>query len=1240
MTTATPVPEAVLETVETIGPPGTPVTTPEVAEAYDCTQRTIYNRLESLAEEGRLETKKVGARGRVWWRPPAAKREGAAWTDRLGDHPVFDSEMVGVILWDEDLTIEAANDAFLEMTGLDHEEAMGTSWRELTPEEFYPNSERHIEELEATGSGVPYEKQYFHADGSRWWGLFESRELTDDRFVEFVIDITDRKAATRELQREADLDAYRVDLADAIRPLSDPGQIQHQAARLLGTRLGVDRAHYAELVEDGTTFRITADYFREDVASVVGEYDLDDFGSSIAAAFDAGETVVVPDVEARSDVGPAERAMYAETEIGAWVGVPIKKDGTCSAFFGVTDADPRQWTDTEVAMIEETADRTWDAVQRAAIETELRTSEARLSKILAQLPVGVGVVDEDGVFELRNDRMATLVDGDRIPSADPEQRPHWTATDEDGTELPPDRWPAATALDGDPMSPGIEFRVDRGETPRWLDVAAVPFQGPADGRKAIVVVQDITDRKDAEAALEESRAELAAELEAMRELHGLSTELLQEERLGSLADMVVDTAVEFVDADAGSLQLYDPQQEDLELVAHRGLTETAVATWTRVGPEDDSTCGRALRTGDHVAVPDVEDAAFMADTDVLETFREVGIRAVQTTPLVSRSGDVLGMVSTHWSQPHTISDRDRQHLELLARQTADRLEHQQTIDTLRTSEATLERLNEASQTLLELDADAIPDRVPPLVRRVLHVEYAALWRYDADTGDLRRWAVDADEAVTVTAPTPEWSDRVWETFVDTETHVGTVPDDARDHTSVGSRALVPLGRHGVVCLGAVPGGGIDDRTIEFAETVAATVETTWNRAASERELERQNEELTRLDSLNTLIRQLDQSLVAADSRTAIETAVCERLAESDRYAFAWIGDRDPGADAIEPRAWAGVDSSYLEEITVSLTDVDADPIARALDTGDLQVVSDIATDGDVASWRAATLDRDARSLVSIPLVYGEATYGVLTVYADQPERGERNRAVLAELGDTIAHAINARETRATLQTDSVVELTLRFPDADTPLSRLARAAEGTIEYQGAIPRDDGGVDVFVLAREAATEAWESALETSLAIESLDRLTDRPDGTLFRAHVAEPTLARRCAEGGVVVRSLSVDPGGATAVLDIPNTATVPEVSDRLEASGLAVELRARQPRERPLRTRQTFVATIEDQLTDRQREVLQTAYLSGYFETPRVSTGQEVTEMVGVSQPTFAEHLRAAERTICSVLFEEEPTRP
>ncbi|MFC7166236.1 helix-turn-helix domain-containing protein [Halospeciosus flavus] len=60
-----------------------------------------------------------------------------------------------------------------------------------------------------------------------------------------------------------------------------------------------------------------------------------------------------------------------------------------------------------------------------------------------------------------------------------------------------------------------------------------------------------------------------------------------------------------------------------------------------------------------------------------------------------------------------------------------------------------------------------------------------------------------------------------------------------------------------------------------------------------------------------------------------------------------------------------------------------------------------------------------------------------------------------------------------------------------------------------------------------------------------------------------------------------------------------------------------------------------DELTDRQRTVVETAYFSGFFEWPRDTTGGEVAESLGISTPTFSEHLRSAEKKLFAGILDE-----
>lgn len=150
-----------------------------------------------------------------------------------------------------------------------------------------------------------------------------------------------------------------------------------------------------------------------------------------------------------------------------------------------------------------------DITNRKIMEEALRESEARLSAILNQLPVGVGVFDDNGYAIMRNDIMRNYMPG-MMPSRDPEQRKRWTAVDSAETPIPPERWPCARALLGESVMPGMEFNYkdDNGHN-FWLMVSAVPFSNLKGGKVgAIMVVHDITAIKQAEQALREINQEL------------------------------------------------------------------------------------------------------------------------------------------------------------------------------------------------------------------------------------------------------------------------------------------------------------------------------------------------------------------------------------------------------------------------------------------------------------------------------------------------------------------------------------------------------------------------------------------------------------------------------------------------------------------------------------------------------------------------------------------------------------
>lgn len=553
----------------------------------------------------------------------------------------------------------------------------------------------------------------------------------------------------------------------------------------------------------------------------------------------------------------------------------------------------------------------------------------------------------------------------------------------------------------------------------------------------------------------------------------------------------------------------------------------------------------------------------------------------------------------------------------------------------RTNDA-LHRLTEASRDLLDTDASAFGRRAAAVTRTVLDVDHVTVWRYDGETGELLADTTDDAAGTTVErdARTESLADPVREAFLTNE--VDAVTGDGADGLALGSYVLLPLGRHGVVCAGSTDEDRFDRRWLDLAETLGATIEAAWDRVEGERRLAERNEQLQALDRLNSLIREIDQALVEAETVDAIDEAVCEKLAAADQYAFAWIGERDLGSGEVVPREWAGVDEGYLRTLGIGTGEagIESDPIAAALERRELQVVSDVAIDSRATAWREATLERGARSCIAIPLVYNESLYGVLVVYPERPQPDERDHTVLTELGETIAHAIDAVETKRTLLTDDVTEVTVAIRDADDALSALSRATGGAIEFDGHVPGEDGGSRFFCTARDVAADDVRDAAREHPAVTEVAVLGDDADPR-FDASVAEPTVASRVVDGGGVVRSLTAAPDGTvTVVVDLPASTTVRSFVEHLRTAYPEVDLVKRRTRNRPITTGRDLRASVGEHLTDRQREVLETAYQAGFFESPRVRSGEELAETLGIAPSTFSYHLREAERRLSALVFE------
>jgi hypothetical protein len=138
-------------------------------------------------------------------------------------------------------------------------------------------------------------------------------------------------------------------------------------------------------------------------------------------------------------------------------------------------------------------------------------------------------------------------------------------------------------------------------------------------------------------------------------------------------EWVVDAALQITGADMGNLQLFDAASNSLRIEAQRGFSEPFLDFFGRVH-DGQAACGTAIQRQERVIVSDVTESLIFRGTTALEVMLDARACAVQSTPLVGRSGLLLGVISTHWDRPYRPGERDLFLLDLLSRVAAGLME--------------------------------------------------------------------------------------------------------------------------------------------------------------------------------------------------------------------------------------------------------------------------------------------------------------------------------------------------------------------------------------------------------------------------------------------------------------------------------------------------------------------------------------------------------------------------------------
>jgi PAS domain S-box-containing protein len=172
---------------------------------------------------------------------------------------------------------------------------------------------------------------------------------------------------------------FLVRLSDRLRGLNEPIEVIAAAQKMLGEHLKTSRVGYGEVEETARYFTTERNWTDGTVAHQAGTHDLAAFGPEIHSALKRAEPLVVHDVsiDPRTN-SPEHLAAFAALEFSSVVTVSLIKRGRMVAALYVHNRTPRLWSDNEVKLVQDVAERTWDAVERARSEAALRKSEERL----------------------------------------------------------------------------------------------------------------------------------------------------------------------------------------------------------------------------------------------------------------------------------------------------------------------------------------------------------------------------------------------------------------------------------------------------------------------------------------------------------------------------------------------------------------------------------------------------------------------------------------------------------------------------------------------------------------------------------------------------------------------------------------------------------------------------------------------------------------------------------------------
>lgn len=632
------------------------------------------------------------------------------WIDNLGKYKQFGEELLTsmwtsvvlmknptdvVCLIDTNGIIMYANDVMARRVQRSGDELIGRSLYELFPPDLAQSRKLRIDEVIRTGEAIRYED--------------ERQEIWNDNLIYPVFNVQGRV----------------IQVAIIARDITERKRNEESLKRFIRQEGILSRIDQAFLrVSDDEMYSTVLSIVREVMESPYGIFGFfDDDGALVAPSLtrDVWQACQVPDKNMRfppetwgenvwSNAIRQKMTMVknepgnvpkGHVPITRAMAVPVLYENNVIGLFEVANK-ATDYTENDVAIMNRIADHVAPVLnarlqrdrQDKAIECaeeNLRQSlerERELGDIIRNAAVGIAKGYPDGRITAYNNAIQKLL-GYRFEEL---EKINW------GRDLTPPEWRRFEASKLEklqrtkkPIRYDKEYiRKDGTRIPVELLVHPY-FDDDGNIDHYFAFITDITERKQLEERLN-------AELNAKTRLHEISMKFIPRGDLDSLLEGILNVAIDISAADMGNIQLLEPASGGLKITAQSGF-ERPFLDFFDVVHDGMAACGEAMQRNERVIVEDVMQSPIFTGTPALEAMLEAGAHAVHSTPLISRTGDILGMLSTHWREPHRPDEHVQHLVDILARQAADAIEWIHAEDMLKESEEKFRNLTGSIQDL-------------------------------------------------------------------------------------------------------------------------------------------------------------------------------------------------------------------------------------------------------------------------------------------------------------------------------------------------------------------------------------------------------------------------------------------------------------------------------------------------------------------------------------------------------------